>query len=101
MGIRSRIGRNVNLRDTGIVGAVRYETDPERADNAARGMPNLTVGEGTVIERAILDKDCRIGRNVRIVNKKDLQEYQGDNYVIRDGIVVIPRGFIVHDGTEI
>ncbi len=101
VGVRSRIGRNVSLRDTVIVGADRYETDAEREDNAARGIPSFTVGEGTVIERAILDKDCRIGRNVRIVNKKDLQEHEGDNFVIRDGIVVIPRGFIVHDGTEI
>ena len=54
-----------------------------------------------MIQRAILDKDCRIGRNVRIVNKNELQVHEGDNYVIRDGIVVIPRGFIVHDGTEI
>lgn len=101
VGVRSRIGRNVQLRDTVIVGADRYETDAERADNAARGIPSFTVGAGTVIERAILDKDCRIGRNVRIVNKNDLQEHEGDNFVIRDGIVVIPRGFIVHDGTEI
>jgi glucose-1-phosphate adenylyltransferase len=101
VGVRSRIGRDVRLSDTVIVGADRYETDAERAANKQRGIPDLTVGDGTVIERAILDKDCRIGRNVRIVNRRELQDYEGDRFVIRDGIVVIPRGFIVPDGTEI
>ena len=61
----------------------------------------MTVGDGSVIERAILDKDCRIGRNVRIVNRQNVEEAEGDNYVIRDGIVVIPRGTVVPDGSVI
>lgn len=101
LGVRSKIGRNVIVRDSIIVGADNYETDAERAANRKRNIPDLTVGEGTIIERAILDKDCRIGRNVRIVNKNKVQEQEGVNYVIRDGVVVIPRGFIVPDGTEI
>ncbi len=101
VGVRSRIGHNVTLRDTVIIGADRYETDEERAANAAAGQPNRTVGDGTVIERAILDKDCRIGAKVRIVNEKGAQEAEGQNYVIRDGIVVIPRQAVVLDGTVI
>ena len=62
---------------------------------------DLIVGDGTVIERAILDKDCRIGRDVRILNDKGVQDAEGDNYVIRDGIVVIPKGGVVPDGTVI
>ena len=54
-----------------------------------------------MIERAILDKDCRIGRNVRIRNEKNVQDAETANYVIRDGIVVIPRGAVVPDGTVI
>jgi glucose-1-phosphate adenylyltransferase len=101
VGVRSRIGRNVVLRDTVIIGADRYETDEERAANAAAGRPNLTVGDDAVIERAILDKDCRVGRRVRITNEKGIAEAEGPNYVIRDGIVVIPRGAVVPDGTVI
>ena len=52
-------------------------------------------------EKAILDKDCRIGRHVKIVNQKGLENADGSNYVIRDGIVAIPRGTIVPDGTVI
>ena len=54
-----------------------------------------------VIENAILDKDCRIGRDVRIVNRRGVREEEGVNYVIRDGIVVIPKGIVVPDGMEI
>lgn len=101
IGVRSRIGRNTTLRHTVMIGADRFETDTERADNARRGVPNLGVAEGTVIEQAILDKDCRIGRNVQIVNRHNLKNHDGGSYVIRDGIVVIPRATAVPDGSII
>jgi glucose-1-phosphate adenylyltransferase len=101
IGLRSRIGRNVTLRDTVMNGADRYETDSERAGNRAHGIPDFGVGEGSVIERAILDKDCRIGQNVQIINRRRLREDDGPNYCIRDGIVVIPNGVVVPDGTVI
>jgi glucose-1-phosphate adenylyltransferase len=101
VGVRSRIGHNGLLRDSYIIGADRFETDSERAANRARGIPDLIVGDNTVIERAIIDKDCRVGSNVRIVNQRGLTDDEGENYVIRDGIVVIPRGCTVPDGTVI
>lgn len=101
VGVRARIGRNVTLRDCVLIGADRYETDEERRANLDRGVPCLTVGDDTVIERAILDKDCRVGRNVRITNAKNVQEAETTNYVIREGIVVVPRGAVVPDGTVI
>ncbi len=101
VGIRSRIGRNTVVRDTVIIGADSYETEAEQAKNRARGVPDLILGDGSVVERAILDKDCRIGNNVRIVNQRGVAEEEGENYVIREGIVVIPRGAVVRDGTVI
>ncbi|HEV3260759.1 MAG TPA: glucose-1-phosphate adenylyltransferase [Gemmataceae bacterium] len=101
VGVRSRIGRDVVLNDTVIIGADRFETDAERAANRARDIPDFTVGDGSVIERAVLDKDCRVGRNVHITNRSNVQEDEGQNYVIRDGIVVIPRAIVVPDGTVI
>jgi glucose-1-phosphate adenylyltransferase len=101
LGVRSRVGHNVTLRDTVIIGADRFETDAERADNRERGIPDFTVGDGTVIERAILDKDCRVGRNVQIVNRNGITDAEGENYVIREGIVVVPKGAVVPDGTVI
>jgi glucose-1-phosphate adenylyltransferase len=101
VGVRSRIGRNVTMKNSVVIGADRFETDAERAANEREGMPNFGVADGSLIENAILDKDCRIGRNVRIINQKRLQNDEGDNYVIRDGIVVIPKATTIPDGTII
>ncbi|MFN4261593.1 MAG: glucose-1-phosphate adenylyltransferase [Gemmataceae bacterium] len=101
IGVRSRIGRDVTIRDTVIIGADRFETDEERAENRRKGIPDLTIGDGSVIERAIVDKDCRIGKNVRIVNEQQVPEAETELYVIREGIVVIPKGTIIPDGTVI
>jgi glucose-1-phosphate adenylyltransferase len=99
--VRSRIGREVVLRDTVMIGADRFEMEPERAACLAQGRPLLGIGDFSVVEGAILDKDCRIGCNVKIVNPQHVQHADGDNYVIRDGIVVIPRGTVVPDGAVI
>jgi glucose-1-phosphate adenylyltransferase len=101
IGVRSQIGRNVTIRSSVIIGADRFETAAERAANRVRGLPNLGVGDGSVIANAILDKDCRIGCNVRILNRRGLSDAEGPNYVIRDGIVVIPKAVALADGTEI
>ena len=101
VGVRSRIGHNVTLRDVVMLGADRYETDAERAANRTRGVPDLVIGDDVVIERAILDKECRIGRGARIVNRRGVENDEGDNFVIRDGVVVIPRGAVVPEGTVI
>src|SRR5262249_34684207 len=101
LGVRTRIGRDTTIRNSVLIGADRFETDQQRAENARRGLPNLTIGDGVVIENAILDKDCRIGNDVKIVNHRGTQEDEGKNYVIRDGIVVIPKGAVVLDGAVI
>jgi glucose-1-phosphate adenylyltransferase len=101
LGVRSLVGRNVVLREAVVSGADRYETEAEREENRRRGVPDVGIGDGSVIERAILDKGVRIGRDVRIVNRRQVQEEEGDNYVIRDGVVVIPKAAVVPDGAVI
>jgi glucose-1-phosphate adenylyltransferase len=101
IGVRTRIGRDATLIDTVVNGADRYERGTERAGSSPEEVPPIGVGDRSVIERAILDKNCRIGRDVRIVNQRGLREAEGDNYVIRDGIVVIPKGAVVPDGAVI
>ena len=101
LGVRSHIGRNAVIRDTVLIGADRIETELERLANRQRGVPDIGIGENSVIERAIIDKDCRIGRNVHITNSRGLMEAETDNYVIREGIVGIPRGTVLADGTVI
>jgi glucose-1-phosphate adenylyltransferase len=101
VGVRTQIGRNVKLRDTVLIGADRHETAAEKEENRRRGLPNLGIGDGSMIKRAIVDKDARIGANVRIVNKEEVQDGEGPNFVIREGIVVIPKGAVILDDTEI
>ncbi len=101
LGVRCRVGRDVTLRGAVLIGADRYETPAEREGNRRRGLPDIGVGDGSVIERAIVDKDCRIGRGVRLVNSQGVPEADGENYVIRDGIVVVPDRAVVPDGTVI
>jgi glucose-1-phosphate adenylyltransferase len=101
VGVRTRIGNNALVRNSVLIGADRFETDQERAENQRRGLPHLGVGDGCVIENAILDKDCRVGAGVKIVNQNGARDEEGKNYVIRDGIVCIPKGAVVLDGTVI
>jgi glucose-1-phosphate adenylyltransferase len=101
VGVRSRIGRDAVIRDTVLIGADRFETDLERLSNRQRGVPDLGIGDNSIVENAIIDKDCRIGRNVRITNHRGLSETETEQWVIREGIITIPRGMVIADGTVI
>ncbi len=101
VGIRSRIGDQVEMEGALLMGNDLYETETERAAQRARNVPPLGVGDGTVIRRAILDKGARVGRDVALVNEKGVQEADGDCYFIREGLVIVPKNAIVPDGTVV
>jgi glucose-1-phosphate adenylyltransferase len=101
IGIRTHLGQHVALSDTIVNGADRIELERDRLRNRQLGIPDLGVGDHSIVHRAILDKDCRIGANVQIINRRNLKHDEHDHYVIRDGIVVIPNGAIIPDGTII
>ena len=101
VGQRSRIGEGAQLRDTVLCGADRFETPQMRQANRIAKVPDIGVGPGSVLSRCIVDKGCRIGANVRIVNESGAAQHDGDTHFIRDGIVVIPKGTIIPDGTVI
>ncbi len=103
LGVRSRIGSDCILRDTVLIGSDGFESEADRAENVRRGRPDLNVGNGSIVARAIIDKDCRIGKKVRLTNESRKQEGDGPNgmYYIRDGIICIPRGTIIPDGTVV
>jgi len=101
IGIRARIGRGVKVRDSLLLGNDYYETAEEVQRAAAAGLPPIGIGDDTVIQRAIVDKNARIGAGVRIVNEAGVQEKDGDGYFIREGIVIVPKNGVVRDGTVI
>ncbi len=101
IGIRSRVGQNATLRGVVMIGSDGYQTDRERDAELRQGLPPIGVGDDSVIESAILDKDCRIGKGARIIGGPGRPDAEGENYVIRDGIIVIPRGAVVKAGETI
>ncbi len=101
VGIRSRIGHGTQIRDSLLLGADYYETLDEIGTAEAQGLPPVGVGADSRIERAIVDKNARIGRGVQIRNEARESERDGDSYFIRNGIVVIPKNAVIPDGTVI
>jgi glucose-1-phosphate adenylyltransferase len=103
IGVRSMIGADCVLRDVVMIGSDQFETETQKEANATAGLPSLNIGEGTIIEKAILDKDCRIGRGVKLVNVERREEFDHPNglYHIRDGIICVPRGTKIPDGAII
>jgi len=94
IGIRSFVRKKAKVVDTLMMGADYYD------NTSYRGTP-LGIGEGSYVCRAILDKNARIGSGVTICNKNNLDYYDGENYYIRDKIVIIPKHAVIRDGTEI
>lgn len=101
IGIRSRIGSDTSIRRTLVMGADSYETPPDVSSLRSAGVPAIGIGERSVIQHAIVDKNARIGRRVRVLNERRLKHFDGPNYYIRDGIVIIPKGGVIADGTVI
>jgi len=101
VGVRSRLGQGVRLKETLMLGADFHESLEEIEASQARGVPPVGVGEGSVVQRAIIDKNARVGRGVRILNEAAVQEADGFGHYIRDGIVIVPKGGVIPDGTII
>lgn len=101
IGVRSKIGPGVRIADSLVLGAHRYESEAEIESNRKEGVPPIGIGAGSVIQKAIIDKDCRIGKNVRILNEAGLEHHDGASYMIREGIVVVPDGSVLPDNTAI
>ena len=101
IGVRCRIGVGTTIKHSVIMGADRFETIEQLEENAAKKIPNVGIGNHCTIINAIIDKDVRIGDNVSIINAHNLQEKDDENYNIRDGIIVVPKGAWIRNGTVI
>lgn len=101
VGLRSVIGSKVVMRDTIMMGSDFHETDEQRAENIRLSRPDIGIGDGSVIESAILDKKARIGRNVHIRSLPERPDSENDNWVVRDGLVVVPKSGVIPDNTVI
>ncbi|MBI1761210.1 MAG: glucose-1-phosphate adenylyltransferase [Acidobacteria bacterium] len=103
VGIRARIESGTNIESSLLMGADFYQPLEELARERQHGLPWIGIGENTHIRRAIIDKNVRIGSNVKILNEagRDNFDGEGGNYFIREGIVIVPKGATITDGTII
>jgi glucose-1-phosphate adenylyltransferase len=101
IGLRSIISGNTQIDSTIIMGADYFESEEMLADNAKNRVPNMGIGEGSSIARAIIDKNARIGRDVVIRDIPERPDGEGPNWVAREGIIIVPKNAIIPDGTTI
>ncbi len=103
IGLRSRIDNGANIDESIVMGSDVFESIGEINSNIQNGNPHIGIGENTVIRRSIIDKNVRIGRNVKLVNKNNIDFYDAPDksIYIREGIVIVPKNAVIPDGTEI
>jgi glucose-1-phosphate adenylyltransferase len=95
VGLRTVIGKGCRISKAVLMGADYYE------ESRDKGPIKIGIGDATIIENTIVDKNARIGRNVVIKNLNNLKNADENSYFIRDSIVVIPKNTVIKDGTKI
>ncbi|MBW7840709.1 MAG: glucose-1-phosphate adenylyltransferase [Chitinophagaceae bacterium] len=101
IGIRTRIGSGTQISKCYVMGSDYYETLEDMKYAMERGVPQLGIGINCVIQNAILDKDCRIGDNVKIRGGDHLPDSDHELYTVKDGIVVVKKAAVLPDNYEI
>ena len=83
------------------MGADFFESKEDISKNTEKEIPDVGIGKNCEIRNSIIDKNARIGNNVRLINARGISDETAEDYVIRDGIIVIPKNAIIRDGTVI
>ena len=102
IGVRTIIESGASLDGVYCMGATYYETEKQKKANAEQGIPNIGIGKGSIIKKAIIDMNARIGENCRI-GIDNIPRKEGDygDYSIHDGIIVINKGVTIPNGTAL
>src|SRR3954463_1730319 len=98
LGIRSHIGRGSTVVNCYMMGADYYETLEQMEKDTDIGIPKLGIGERCYVKNAIIDKNCRIGNDVRINGGSHLENDDHSLYTIKEGIVVMKKGAVIPNG---
>jgi glucose-1-phosphate adenylyltransferase len=102
LGVRSYVGEGTSLEDVVVMGADFYETPAQLKENASRGRPRVGIGARCKVKGAIIDKNARIGEGcVLIADGKADGSYIGGAVIIRDGVLVVPKGAVLPAGTVV
>lgn len=101
IGIRSFIDEGTLVQRSIIMGNTYYETVEQRMENRKNNQPSLGIGANCVIRNCILDMDIKIGDNVQLINKDNVNEIVTENYTIRDGVIIVPKKAVIPSNTVI
>ena len=101
IGVRSFVDTGTYIQRSIIMGNTHYESLEERIKNYKDNKPSLGIGRNTVIRNSIVDMDVSIGHSVQLVNREQINETFQEDYAIRDGIIIIPKGAVIPDNTII
>ncbi len=94
IGVRSIIQSGATIRDSIVMGADYFEQDRQVNEK----QPAIGIGRNCVIDRAIIDKNAQIADGVVITPEGKPADFDGDNYFIRDGIVIVPKNAVIPAG---
>lgn len=95
LGVRSLVGKGSIIRDSYIVGNDYYEPPVKQGSHYPE---TFGIEENCIIQKAIVDKNVHIGKGVQLINRNQLDHYNGDHLYIRDGIIIVTRGAKIPDG---
>jgi glucose-1-phosphate adenylyltransferase len=103
IGLRSRLDAGVRIENSIIMGSDYFESLDEMKANIAKDYPHIGIGTNSVIRKAIVDKNVRIGKDVKLLNAagKDHFDAPDGSYYIRDGIIIVPKNGVILNGTEV
>ncbi|MEJ7848030.1 MAG: glucose-1-phosphate adenylyltransferase [Pyrinomonadaceae bacterium] len=103
IGLRSRIDAGVRIENSIIMGSDYFESINEISSDLTNGVPHLGIGRDTLIRRAIIDKNVRVGKNVKLLNLGGIDRFDDETgrFYIRDGIIIVPKGAEIPDGIEV
>jgi len=101
LGIRSYVGEGTRLDEVVMMGADHYETEAQQRANVVLGMPSIGVGAGCQIHRTIIDKNARLGDGVRLSPAGKPDGGHAHGIIIRDGVLIVPKGAVVPGGTVV
>jgi glucose-1-phosphate adenylyltransferase len=98
IGIRTRIGIGTTIVSSYLMGIDYYETIEEIKHDKEHGLPSVGIGDRCYIRNCIVDKNCRIGDDVRINGGSHLENTDHSLYTVKDGIVVVKKGAVIPNG---
>ena len=101
VGIRSRIGFGSTIANSYLMGNDFYQNMEEIRTNIQKKIMNIGIGDRCFINNTIVDKNCRIGNDVKLNGGNHLADVNTKLYTVKDGIIVVKKGAVLPDGLEV